>query len=113
MSSTKAGKRHTRLQSILEEKNMAQNKTIRDYFTKSVRRIEEQIKNEAVFETWTKGELNERVKKLDDASTNLEKIHMNMMCEDEHDEAIEREDEEFDELMITLKANIRPNGPPE
>lgn len=72
----------------------------------NIKKIEKQINDDAIFSAWSKGDLNERMKRLDQLGGNLNESNMEMVCKSELSDADAKENEELDELVMSLKAKV-------
>lgn len=101
-----AGRRNTRLNSksqpIVEE--LTELETKRSVLVANIRKLEKQFVDNDIFSKWSKGDLTERMKRLEALGSSLNDNHMEMVCKNELNTDIEQENEILDELVMRLKA---------
>lgn len=79
----------------------------RKYSLDQVNRLKSAIENEERFAGWSKGELSERVKRLEELNSNLDNFNMHLTCEDKLSAEQSAENIEMDDLIMNLKAKLR------
>lgn len=100
------GKRVTRLNSknqpIVEEMTELQKR--RSVIIKAIKKIEKQFEDDETFNAFSRGDLAERKKRLDEFATNLYENNMEMYCGNELSEAESKENDEMEDVAMKLKA---------
>lgn len=79
----------------------------RKYTITQIERVKKAIENKEVFTKWSKGELSERIKKLDDLSTNFDNFNLQLTCDGNMSQEQANENVAFDDEMMSLKAKLR------
>lgn len=72
-----------------------------------IKRLQKQIDDQTMMTAWSRGEVNQRIKKLDEASSQFEDISVQIVCEDDitgNSDIIENE--QIDDLVMSLKAKL-------
>lgn len=102
-----ASRRGTRLQSIAEEKEIQGLLKRRKVWSEAIRKVNDSCQDNAYL-NWTKGELNERIARVEEASACLDKIHMKIMCDFDEDKPVDLtvEDDEMDNAGHAIKSKI-------
>lgn len=79
------GKRITRTQSQQQriDEEMTESEQKRTAYIEKVKGFQQEFENDAEFQVLQKGELMQRISKLDKLSRNLDEIEMDMICKDE------------------------------
>lgn len=124
MSNVVPAKRITRLTSKNQENQASQasqasqanqaNQAIQEEMTElakkrtliiaSIKKIQSHFDDEEKFNGFSKGDLNERKKRLENLSLSLSENNMEMVCKEELSEAHSRENDQYDDVVMTLKA---------
>lgn len=103
-------KRTTRLTSKAmaeQEALINQLKIKREHCYKVIKHHAQTISDDEKFNAWTKGELNERIKKLENTGVQLNEILMQLICVDNDDDNEDTSKElENEEIIISLKAKL-------
>lgn len=79
----------------------------RKHFMNVIKRLQKQIDDQTMMTAWSRGEVNQRIKKLDEASSQFEDISVQIVCEDDitgNSDIIENE--QIDDLVMSLKAKL-------
>lgn len=104
---SEAGKRATRLASRATASVATQLRKQQNYYENKIKHLIEQINNNAIFPQWTKGDISERQKMLNDWAKHLENIHIDVMCDlDDATQSDFREDETLSSSTISAKAKL-------
>lgn len=102
MSTTVPAKRNTRLNSKIQappiREEMTELVTKRNLIVSNIRKLQKQFEEKETFAKWSKGDLSERVKRLEALGSNLNENNIEMVCKDERTVEIEHENDEL-ELM--------------
>lgn len=100
---------HT-VSSIVEESSSeTQNKKMeskRQYAINQFNRLKTAIEDEAIFATWSKGDLGERIKRLDELNTNLDNFNMHLTCDDKLSSEQTTENDTIDDEIMSLKGKL-------
>ena len=101
-------KRTVRLRSdnIREMVALDQLKKKHAFHEKAVKTIRDQILDRTTFESWSKGDLNERILKLQELNSQLNDVHMAMVCENADDDDTLLLGEDSSTLIMNLKAKL-------
>lgn len=79
------GKRNVRTvsqqQKIDEEMSLLEQK--RTLIVNGIKKLQKQFENEDIFGKWSKGDLNERIRKLSELGSALNENNMEMVCKNE------------------------------
>ena len=81
-------------------------KARRGYYVNQIKRMQTSIQDDAVFSAWGKGEITERIKKIDDASVKLEEIYMELICMEEISQEETVDNNEISDLIVALKGKM-------
>ncbi|XP_055309640.1 uncharacterized protein LOC129573278, partial [Sitodiplosis mosellana] len=87
--------------------NLDQLKKKHAFHEKAVKTIRDQINDKAMFDGWSKGDLNERISKLHDLDCQLNDIHLSMVCENAEDDDMLLFGEDSSTLIMGLKAKLK------
>lgn len=81
--------------------------TKRTYYFNQVNRVKEAVDDKIAFEAWRQSDIQERIKVLDNATINLEKIFIDMACElDEDARPSTQEDQNMQDLISNTRADL-------
>lgn len=100
--------RNARLASIAEEKDLNRLLKKRGVYSSTIKRAKDQSEKNDGYLTWSKGQINEKISRIDEASACLDKIHMKLVCDFDGDQPANfmQEDEAMDDLVMQLKAKL-------
>lgn len=97
-------KARTRSQQQRIQEEMSESERKRSTYIEKVRKIQKSFEDEEIFLNWSKGELKQRLKKLEELDSNLNEINMDLICKQELSMEQTAENDEIDDLIMSLKA---------